>query len=94
CSTTVYGKFPSFDFGSVTVVDRVTALPPSSKDLDDEYYESVEKQKMSQNFAHYENIIDDPTRCTSWTNILGTNTTAAGSGRISTDNKAVPERSP
>ncbi|RCN28856.1 hypothetical protein ANCCAN_25395 [Ancylostoma caninum] len=31
CSTTVYGKFPSFDFGSVTVVDRVTALPPSSK---------------------------------------------------------------
>ncbi|KIH52225.1 hypothetical protein ANCDUO_17674 [Ancylostoma duodenale] len=64
------------------------------EDLDDEYYESVEKQKMSQNFAHYENIIDDPTRCTSWTNILGTNTTAAGSGRISTDNKAVPERSP
>ncbi|RCN45906.1 hypothetical protein ANCCAN_08071 [Ancylostoma caninum] len=62
------------------------------EDLDDEYYESVEKQKMSQNFAHYENIIDDPTRCTSWTNILGTNTAAAGSGRISTDNKSVPER--
>ncbi|WKX89618.1 hypothetical protein Q1695_008903 [Nippostrongylus brasiliensis] len=40
------------------------------EELDDEYYETIEKQKMSQNFAHYENIVDDPTRCTSWTNIV------------------------
>ncbi|VDK46148.1 unnamed protein product [Cylicostephanus goldi] len=31
CSTTVYGKYPSFDFGSVTVVERVSALPATSK---------------------------------------------------------------
>ncbi|KAK6025760.1 hypothetical protein OSTOST_08334 [Ostertagia ostertagi] len=41
------------------------------ENLEDEYYESVEKQKMSQNFAHYENIIADPARVTSWTNVVG-----------------------
>lgn len=62
------------------------------QDLDDEYYESVEKQKMSQNFAHYENIIDDPTRCTSWTNVLGTNNSGACSGRINAEGKTASER--
>lgn len=36
---------------------------------DDQYYETVEKFKCSQNFAHYENIIDDENRVTSWTNL-------------------------
>ncbi|KAJ1373756.1 hypothetical protein KIN20_036255 [Parelaphostrongylus tenuis] len=45
------------------------------EDFDEEYYETVEKQKMSQNFAHYENIINDPTRCISWMNICGSNGT-------------------
>lgn len=40
CSTTVYGKFPSFDFGSVTVVDRVSALPASSKVCSFAFYAS------------------------------------------------------
>ncbi|KAF8367922.1 edc-3 [Pristionchus pacificus] len=38
-------------------------------DVDDDFYETVEKPKMSVNYAHYENIIDDPTRCNSWTNM-------------------------
>ena len=29
----------------------------------------MEKLKVSQNFAHYENIIDDENRITSWTNL-------------------------
>ncbi|KHJ94086.1 hypothetical protein OESDEN_05989 [Oesophagostomum dentatum] len=62
------------------------------EDLEDDYYESVEKKKMSQNFAHYENIIDDPTRCTSWTNIVAANNASAGSGPVSTGNKSPPER--
>ncbi|CAD6198895.1 unnamed protein product [Caenorhabditis auriculariae] len=37
---------------------------------DDEFFEKVEKLKMSQNFAHYENIVEDEGRVTSWTNIL------------------------
>lgn len=36
---------------------------------DDDYYENVEKLKISQNFAHYENIIEDENRVTSWTNL-------------------------
>ena len=38
---------------------------------DNDYFEEVEVPKMSKNFAHYENIVNDPARITSWTNILG-----------------------
>ncbi|VDM68869.1 unnamed protein product [Strongylus vulgaris] len=31
CATTLYGKHPSFEFGSVIVVERVSALPLTSK---------------------------------------------------------------
>ncbi|GMR54334.1 hypothetical protein PMAYCL1PPCAC_24529 [Pristionchus mayeri] len=42
-------------------------------DVDEDFYETVEKQKMSVNYAHYENIINDPSRCTSWTNMVSKN---------------------
>ncbi|GMT01317.1 hypothetical protein PENTCL1PPCAC_23491 [Pristionchus entomophagus] len=42
-------------------------------DVDEDFYEAVEKPKMSVNYAHYENIIDDPARCTSWTNMVSKN---------------------
>uniref|UniRef100_A0A0K0CYT0 FDF domain-containing protein n=1 Tax=Angiostrongylus cantonensis TaxID=6313 RepID=A0A0K0CYT0_ANGCA len=59
------------------------------EDFDDEYYETVEKQKISQNFAHYENIIDDPDRCISWTNMCGSNGII---GQVDASGKAAPER--
>ncbi|ETN70036.1 hypothetical protein NECAME_00984 [Necator americanus] len=62
------------------------------EDVDDEYYQTMEKPKMSQNFAHYENIVDDPTRCTSWTNVLGTNKIVAGSARFNASSKSPSER--
>ncbi|VDM56335.1 unnamed protein product, partial [Angiostrongylus costaricensis] len=59
------------------------------EDFDDEYYETVEKQKISQNFAHYENIIDDPDRCISWTNMCGNNGII---GRVDVSSKSATER--
>nr|CDJ94595.1 DFDF motif domain containing protein [Haemonchus contortus] len=64
------------------------------ENLEDEYYESVEKQKMSQNFAHYENIIADPARVTSWTNILGSSNYTGNSDQVSITRPAVERRSP
>ncbi|PAV67693.1 hypothetical protein WR25_04212 [Diploscapter pachys] len=37
-------------------------------DIDNEFYENVEKTKVSHNFGHDENIVNDPERCTSWVN--------------------------
>ncbi|CAI2319612.1 unnamed protein product [Caenorhabditis sp. 36 PRJEB53466] len=45
---------------------------------DDEYYENVEKLKVSHNFAHYENIIEDENRITSWTNLKARGQEGAG----------------
>ncbi|KAK6040184.1 hypothetical protein COOONC_22311, partial [Cooperia oncophora] len=62
---------------------------------EDEYYETVEKQKMSQNFAHYENIIADPTRVTSWTNVLGGSNHIGNSDQTNaTTGSAMERRSP
>lgn len=62
------------------------------ENMEDEYYESVEKQKMSQNFAHYENIIDDPSRLTSWTSVGGGNASSTSCGRVGTSNRPADER--
>ncbi|EGT32835.1 CBN-EDC-3 protein [Caenorhabditis brenneri] len=58
------------DFDLDSDFDFAENLKLFAKDVDDdEYYENVEKLKVSQNFAHYENIIDDEDRVTSWTNL-------------------------
>lgn len=58
------------DFDLDSDFDFAENLKLFEKDQDDdEYYENVEKLKVSQNFAHYENIIDDENRITSWTNL-------------------------
>lgn len=58
------------DFDLNSDFDFAENLKLFAKDVDDdEYYENVEKLKVSQNFAHYENIIDDEKRVTSWTNL-------------------------
>ncbi|CAO4361972.1 unnamed protein product [Caenorhabditis nigoni] len=58
------------DFDLESDFDFAENLKLFEKDQDDdEYYENVEKLKVSQNFAHYENIIDDENRVTSWTNL-------------------------
>ena len=48
---------------------------------DDQVYETVEKPKMSKNFKHTENIVNDPSRVTSWTNVTAQNGYSADESR-------------
>lgn len=75
------------DFDLDSDFDFAENLKLFEKDVDDdEYYETVEKLKVSQNFAHYENIIEDENRVTSWTNLK------ARSGLVKTGASQQPEK--
>ncbi|VDM39595.1 unnamed protein product [Toxocara canis] len=53
-----------FDFeGNLALFDK--------DNLDDAKYKVPERRKISCNYKHYENIISDPSRVTSWTRIDG-----------------------
>ncbi|CAJ0563341.1 unnamed protein product, partial [Mesorhabditis spiculigera] len=53
----------------------------SNAETDDKHYYEVEQPKVSKNFAHYENILEDPARVTSWVNNSQT-TTSSSRGNV------------
>lgn len=62
-----------FDKDNVEVCSPFLSPLKYSQTDDEDFYEAVEKPKMSQNFRHDQNILSDPSRITSWTAVTAKN---------------------